>query len=146
MEWQYPVVRHFLLCRRPFPIDANYHQLMLRVLFALRPTVPYPFRLSELSCFVQLSDASGAFEFAVEIARTGEQPAIAFAEESDFTFPDRGGVFSFTRVFENVPFREAGLYEGRLFARLLRDPGGNSVHGQPRRLLATEPLLMEAFV
>ncbi|QJW96691.1 hypothetical protein FTUN_4250 [Frigoriglobus tundricola] len=38
-----------------------------------------------------------------------------------------------------------GLYEGRLFARILRDPAGEPVHGQPRYLLATEPLMMEAF-
>lgn len=144
MEWQYPIVRHFIICRRPFPVDAEHHEAILRVVFGLRPTIPYPFRMPELHAFVQLADATGTFEFAVEVYRSGEHELLAAGVEADFEFPDRLAVFSFFRGLTDIPFREAGLYEFRLFARLLRNQAGEVVHNQPRRLLATEPLLMEA--
>lgn len=143
MEWEYPVLRHFLVCRRPFPLDAEYREAMMRVVFALRPTVPYPFRLSELHTFVQVSDASGTFAFSVEMYRSGLPELLAATEDADYTFPDRLAVFSFFRGFEQLPFREPGLYEFRLFVRMLRDPAGSPVHNSPRQLLATEPLTLE---
>jgi hypothetical protein len=145
MEWQYPVVRHFIICRRPMPVDAEYREAMLRIVFGLRPTIPYPFRLPELHSFVQLSDASGTFECAVEVYRSGEHELLASGEEIDFEFPDRLAVFSFFRGLSDIPFRETGLYEFRLFVRMLRNPAGEVVHNQPRILLATEPLLMEVW-
>lgn len=145
MEWQYPVLRHFILCRRPMPLDAAYREAMLRVVFALRPTMPYPFLLPELHAFVQVSDASGTFAFSVEMYRSGGHELLAAEEDVDFDFPDRRSVFSFFRGFERLPFREAGLYEFRLFVRMLRDPTGRPVHNSPRQLLATEPLMMEVF-
>jgi hypothetical protein len=147
MEWQYPVLRHFLICRRPMPVDAGYREAVLRVVFALRPTIPYPFRMPELHTFVRVSGGSGTFAFSVELYRSGEDELLAGTVQLDvdFTFPDRLAVFSLFRGFDNLPFREAGLYEFRLFARMLRDTRGQPVHGSPRRLLATEPLPMEEF-
>jgi len=145
VDWQYPVLRHFLICRRPMPVDAGYREAVLRVVFALRPPAPYPFRLSELHTFVQVSGASGTFAFAVELYRSGEPEVLAATADIDFTFPDRLSVFSFFRRFDLLPFREAGLYEFRLFARLLRNPAGQPVHDTPRHLLATEPLTMEEY-
>jgi hypothetical protein len=127
------------------PVDAAYREAMLRVVFALRPTVPYPFLLPELHTLVQVSGASGTFAFSVELYRSGEPELLAGTLDVDFTFPDRGAVFTFLRGFDRLPFREAGLYEFRLFVRMLRDPVGRPVHGAPRQLLATEPLTMEEF-
>jgi hypothetical protein len=127
------------------PVDAAYRETMLRIVFALRPTVPYPFLLPELHTLVQVSGASGTFAFSVELYRSGEPELLAGTLDVDFTFPDRSAVFTFLRGFERLPFREAGLYEFRLFARMLRDPVGQPVHGATRQLLATEPLTMEAF-
>jgi len=145
VDWQYPVLRHFLICRRPVPVDAAYREAMLRIVFALRPTVPYPFLLPELHAFVQVSDASGTFAFSVEMYRSGGHDLLTSAEDIDFEFSDRLTTFSFFRNFDRLPFREAGLYEFRLFARMLRDHAGRFVQDAPRRLLAFEPLMMEAF-
>ncbi|MBA4062279.1 MAG: hypothetical protein C0501_00970 [Isosphaera sp.] len=145
MEWQYPVLRHFLVCRRPFPVDAAYREALLRVVFVLRPTVPYPFLLPELHTLVQVSGASGTFAFSVELCRSGEPEVLAGTLDVDFSFPDRSTVFTFLRGFDRLPFREAGLYEFRLFVRMLRDPAGRPVTGGVRRLLATEPLTLEEF-
>ncbi len=145
MDWQYPVLRHFLICRRPMPVDASYREAVLRVVFGLRPTVPYPFRLPELHTLVQVSGASGTFGFSVELSRSGEPDVLAGAEDVDFTFPDRAAIFTFLRGFRELPFREAGLYEFRLFARMLRNQAGQPVSAMPRQLLATEPLAMEEF-
>ncbi len=127
------------------PVDAAYREAMLRIVFALRPTVPYPFLLPELHTLVQVSGASGTFAFSVEFYRSGEAGLLAGTLDVDFTFPDRSAVFTFLRGFDRLPFREAGLYEFRLFVRMLRDPTGRPVHGATRQLLATEPLTMEEF-
>lgn len=145
MDWQYPVLRHFLICRRPMPVDAAYREAMLRIVFSLRPPAEYPVRLSELHTFVQVSGASGTFAFSVELYRSGEAELLAGTTDIDFTFPDRLSAFTFFRRFDTLPFREPGLYEFRLFVRMLRDHSGRPMHGSPRQLLATEPLTMEAF-
>lgn len=145
MDWQYPILRHFLICRRPVPVDGAYREAMLRIVFALRPTIPYPFLLPELHTLVQVSGASGTFAFSVEFYRSGEPELLAGTLDVDFTFPNRGAVFTFLRGFEKLPFREAGLYEFRLFARMLRDSAGRPILDAARQLLATEPLTMEAL-
>jgi len=127
------------------PVDAAYREAMLRIVFALRPTVPYPFLLPELHTLVQVSGASGTFAFSVELYRSGEPELLAGTLDVDFTFPDRSAVFTFLRGFDRLPFREAGLYEFRLFVRMLREPGGRPVTGSARQLLATEPLTLEEF-
>lgn len=145
MDWQYPVLRHFLICRRPMPVDAAYREAMLRIVFGLRPTVPYPFQLPELHALVQVSGASGTFAFSVELYRSGEPELLAGTLDVDFTFPDRAAVFTFMRQFDRLPFAEPGLYEFRLFARMLKDVTGRPVHDSVRQLLATEPLTMEDY-
>jgi hypothetical protein len=68
-------------------------------------------------------------------------------EELEVFPPLRGALRAddFAREVERMelPFREPGLYEFRLFVRMLRDPNGAVVHHR-RQLLGTEPLLMEA--
>jgi hypothetical protein len=147
MEWNYPVLRHFLVCQRPpHAVDSAWSDVTMRPVFGLRPRQPYPFLLRELHTFAQVSDARGTFEFAVEMYRSGGHEPLAFAEEEiDFEFDSPMAIFSFVRSFEKLPFPEAGLYEFRLFVRMLRDPSGAFVHGAPRHELAREPLLMEAF-
>jgi hypothetical protein len=145
VEWNYPVLRHFLVCQRPpHAVVADWSDATLRPVFGLRPTRPYPFLLRELHTFVQVSDARGTFEFMIEMYRSGGDEPLSFAEEEiDFAFGNPLAIFSFVRAFENLPFGEPGLYEFRLFVRMLRDPNGAVVHHQ-RQLLGTEPLLMEA--
>jgi hypothetical protein len=145
VDWQYPVLRHFLVCQRPpHAVDSAWSDVTMRPVFGLRPPVPYPFLQRELHTFVQVSDARGTFEFAVEMYRSGGHEPLAFAEEEiDFAFENPMAIFSFVRSFEKLPFREPGLYEFRLFVRMLRDPNGAVVNHQ-RQLLGTEPLLMDA--
>jgi hypothetical protein len=92
-----------------------------------------------------VSGASGTFAFAVELYRSGEPEVLAAAGDVDFTFPDRAAVFTFLRDFRELPFRQVGLYEFRLFVRMLRNQAGQPTPDAPRQLLATEPLTMEAF-
>jgi hypothetical protein len=127
------------------PVDAAYREAMLRIVFALRPTVLYPFLLPELHTLVQVSGASGTFAFSVELYRSGEPEQLAGTLDVDFTFPDRSAVFTFLRGFDRVPFSEAGLYEFRLFVRMLRDPAGRPAPESVRQLLAVEPLTLEDF-
>jgi len=145
VEWNYPVLRHFLVCYQPpHAVVADWSDVTLRPVFGLRPNRPYPLRLRCLHTFVQVSDAQGTFEFAVEMYQSGGHEPLAFAEEEiDFAFQNPLAIFSFVRFFEAPPFPSAGLYEFRLFVRMLRDPNGAVVHHQ-RQLLGTEPLLMEA--
>jgi hypothetical protein len=146
MDWPYPTVRHLIACRRPNPIDAEYREAILRVVFALRPPAgaSYPFRLPELHVFAQVAGGVGTFEFAVELFRMDTDPVlIAAAPPIEFTFGDRVAAYSFFRGFRMIPFERPGLYEFRLYARLLRTEAGETVQ-HPRRLLAGEPLRMEA--
>ncbi|HEV3439914.1 MAG TPA: hypothetical protein VG122_21280 [Gemmata sp.] len=149
MEWPFPTVRHLIACRRSNPVDTAYREAILRIVFALRPRIGanYPFRLPELQVFAQVTGGSGTFELCVELFRMDTDPVlISTAEPIDFTFDDRVAAYSFFRVFTAIPFERSGLYEFRLFARLLRNAAGDPIHGQPRRLVASEPLRMEAAV
>ena len=146
MEWPYPTVRHFIVCRRPYPVDAARREAILRVVFALRPPArtDYPFRLPELHVFVQVTGGDGTFAFDIELFRMDADPVlISTTEPIDIAFEDRVAAYSFFRGFTSIPFERAGLYEFRLFARLLRNSAGEVIHNQPRRLLAGEPLRME---
>lgn len=144
-EWNVPILRHFLLFRAGYPYGEASREMVMRVVFGLQPSIPYPFLLPPLKAFVQLSDALGTFEFAIEVYRSGSNTPIAFAEEMDFTFDNRLSVFSFTRGVENIPIAEPGLYEFRLFTRLLRDHKGTPQHDTVRQWLATETLMLEEF-
>jgi hypothetical protein len=146
MEWPYPTVRHFLACRRPMPVDAAHREVILRVVFALRPPAgaDYPLRLPELHVFARVAGGVGTFAFDVELFRMDTDPVLVTAAEPlDLTFGDRVAAYSFFRRLTMIPFVRPGLYEFRLFARLLRDATGAARHNEPRRLLAAEPLLME---
>jgi hypothetical protein len=147
MDWPFPTVRHLIVCRRPNPIDAEYREAILRIVFGLRPpaTTGYPFLLPELHVFAQVTGGVGSFEFTVELYRMDADPVlIASAEPFEFTFEDRVAAYSFFRRFEFIPFDRAGLYEFRLFARQTRNGAGESVTNSMRRLLQDEPLRMEA--
>lgn len=144
-EWNVPILRHFLISRGGYPYEDANREMVIRALFGLKPSIPYPLRLPTLYAFVQLSDALGTFEFAIEVYRSGSNVPIAFAEEIDYTFDNRLSVFSFTRGLGNIPIAEAGLYEFRLFTRLLRDHRGVAQHDTVRQLLAVEPLMLEEF-
>lgn len=146
MEWPYPTVRHLLACRRPMPIDPEYREAILRVVFALRPPrgATFPFRLPELYAFAQVVGGVGTFELSVGLYRMDTDPVlVGTAQEIDITFTDRVTAHSFFRGMAGIPLERPGLYELRLFARLLRDASGAIVHNQPRRLLTGEPIRME---
>ncbi|VTT97388.1 unnamed protein product [Gemmataceae bacterium] len=147
MEWPYPVVRHMIVCRRPHPIDTAHREAILRIVFRLLPaaSAAYPFRLPELHVFTQVAGGVGTFAFDIELFRMDAEPVmVGAAEPFDLTFDDRVAAYSFFRAFTLLPFERPGLYEFRLFARLLRNATGEPLHNQPRRLLAGEPLRMEA--
>src|SRR5438270_8667302 len=106
MEWPYPTVRHFIVCRRPHPVDAAHREAILRVVFALRPPagVSFPLRLPELHVFVQVAGGVGTFAFDVELFRMDTDPVLVAATEPlDFKFEDRVAGYSFFRGFRMIP-------------------------------------------
>lgn len=146
MAWPYPTVQHLIACRRPHPVDAAYQEVVMRVVFGLRPPAgaDYPLLLPELHVFAQVSGGSGTFELCVELYRMDIDPVLVDAAlPDDVAFEDRVAAYSLIRQFQMIPFERAGLYEFRLFARLLRDSAGQVVRDQPRQLIQSEPLRME---
>lgn len=142
-----PTVRHFLVCRKFFPVDASYSEVMMRVVFGLRPPPGrrYPIREKELHTFVQLVGGAGTFEFSAELFRMDLDP-VSVAPASppvEFEFTDRIAAYSFDRSFSNVPFERAGLYEFRLFARPVRGTAGEAPDDLHRQVLAGAPIRME---